>query len=363
MANFTSRIISYLLILAFTAVAMNNQAVAQQVKQASSVTDRDFGCVLVVCGSIANSGHATDNSVATAASISPPLALGTAALRVAFDAPIPSGAQVNMTVSFTGSALSLGLVNNTTISTYAASGTQAKQKINMGSVLNLTTLNTSTMDVSFTATEKFQEVELRTGSVLAVNVGYAVQLYHVTASFMPLPVELTAFTGAAQASTVALKWATASEKNSAYFQVERASAEAPEQYQAIGRVAAAGTSSQALTYQFVDAHPSTLSYYRLKQIDKDGASTYGPVVAVRATPALALQAYPNPTTGYLTITGAKDTPFALVNQLGQVVQQGILALSQTSELDLSSQPNGLYFLRNQTTGATVKITKSTGREL
>ena len=155
---------------------------------------------------------------------------------------------------------------------------------------------------------------------------------------------------------MALKWATASEKNSAYFQVERASTEAPEQYKAIGQVTAAGSSTQALRYSFVDAQPLAQGYYRLKQVDKDGTSAYSPVVAVRATPALALQAYPNPTNGTLTVTGPVDTRFTLLNQLGQAVQQG--TLSQTGTLDLSRQPDGLYFLRDHATGTTVKVTKS-----
>ncbi|MBO2011704.1 T9SS type A sorting domain-containing protein [Hymenobacter negativus] len=327
-------------------------------KQASSVADRDLGCVVFICGSVASSANAVDSNPATAASISPPLAVGTAALRVGFDAPIPLGAQVNLTVSFTGSALSLGLVNNTTISTYTASGTQAKQTMNMSSVLNLTTLNTNTMNVGFTATDKFQEVELRTGSVLAVNVGYAVQLYHVTAAFTPLPVELTTFTGAAQASTVALKWTTASEKNSAYFQVERASAEAPERYQAIGQVSAAGSSTHALVYSFVDARPLAQAYYRLKQVDKDGTTAYSPIVAVRTTPVLALQAYPNPTNGRLTVTGPADARFTLFNQMGLAVQESKLDASEARQLDFSHQPDGLYFLRDHATGTTVKVTKA-----
>jgi hypothetical protein len=356
MVNFTNRITFYCLALAFIISGAGSRALAQQLKQAAWVADRDLGCIVVVCGSVSSVNNAVDSDVATAASISPPLAIGTAALRVSFDAPIPSGAQVKLKVSFTGSALSLGLVNNTDISTYTASGTRAKQTMNAGSLLNLTTLNTNTMDIGFTATERFQEVELRTGSLLAVNVGYAVKLYHVTATYTPLPVELTAFTGAAQASTVALKWATASEKNSGYFQVERASAEAPEQYKAIGQVVAAGRSTHTQAYSFVDAQPMAQGYYRLKQVDKDGSSAYSPVVAVRATPALALQAYPNPTNGHLTVTGPADTHFALFNQMGQAVQQG--TLSQTGTLDLSRQPDGLYFLRDNATGTTVKVTKS-----
>lgn len=361
MINFTKRVAAVPLALFLFVSALPQLALAQVVKPAASVINQDLGCVAVaVCGSIVNSTYATDNNPATAASISPPLAAGTSALRVGFDAPIPAGARVNMTVSFTGSALSLGLLNNTNISTFTASSNQAAQKLTMSSLLNLTTLNSSTMNVEFTAASKFQELELRTGSILAVNVGYAVQLYQATATYMPLPVELTSFTGTAQSLKVALKWATASEKNSAYYQVERATADAPERYQAIGQVTAAGSSTQALAYDFTDAQPSAMNYYRLKQVDKDGTSAYSPVVAVRVTPTLTLQAYPNPTTGILTVTGTKDTRFALVNQLGQVVQQGALALSQTCELDFSSQPNGMYFLRDQATGTTVKIAKTAG---
>jgi hypothetical protein len=358
MANFTFRISSWLIAVALIIGSAGNRVLAQQMKQASSVVNRDLGCVAVVCGVVANSANAVDSNPATAASISPPLAIGTAALRIGFDSAIPAGAQVNMMVSFTGSALSLGLVNNTSISTYTAAGTQAKQNLNVGTLLNLTTLNTNTMNVGFIATEKFQELELRTGSMLAVNVGYAVQLYQATATFMPLPVELTTFTGEAQASAVALKWATASEKNSAYFQVERASSAAPERFEAIGRVAAAGSSTQALAYSFVDARPAALGYYRLKQVDKDGSSAYSPVVAVRATPALALQAYPNPTTGTLTLTSPADTRFTLFNQLGQAVQEGTLTAAQPGKLDISHQPDGLYFLRDHATGTAVKVTKS-----
>ena len=135
MVNFTIRTIATLLTFGFFALASVPGALAQQVKHASSVADQDLGCI-IVCGSIANSGHAVDSNASTAASISPPLAIGKAALRLGFDAPVPSGAKVNMLVSFTGSALSLGLVNNTSISTFSANGSRAKQTVNMNTVLN-----------------------------------------------------------------------------------------------------------------------------------------------------------------------------------------------------------------------------------
>ena len=54
-----------------------------------------------------------------------------------------------------------------------------------------------------------------------------------------------------------LRWATASEKNSRYFQVER-SASGDGGYLAVGHVAAAGSSSNARNYQLRDAEASAL---------------------------------------------------------------------------------------------------------
>ncbi|MBF9224031.1 T9SS type A sorting domain-containing protein [Hymenobacter ruricola] len=360
MRNFTLIISAYIGLFILTAAAGMPSAWAQVVRQATAVTDRDRGCVAIVCGDINDSAMAVDAAPATAASISPPLALGTAALRVGFAAPVPTGARVKLLVSFTsGNALSLGLVNNTSIRTYTANGSTAKQTLNMGTVLNLTTLSDQVMPVEFTATNDFQEVEVRTGSLVAVNVGYSVQLYHVTATFTPLPVELTAFTGKARGTGVELSWHTATERNSAYFQVERA-ADARGDFRTLGKVAAAGSATKASDYQFVDAQPLAQGYYRLRQVDQDGTTAYSPVVAVSATPATALAAYPNPTTGLLALRGTAATGFTLLNWLGQVVQQGTFSVNEAQQLDLRAHPNGVYYLREHATGATLKVVKTAG---
>ncbi|AWM33123.1 FG-GAP repeat domain-containing protein [Hymenobacter nivis] len=101
----------------------------------------------------------------------------------------------------------------------------------------------------------------------------------------PLPVTLTAFTGQATARANVLRWATASEKNSARFVIERA---VGAEFVAVGSVAAAGSSS-ALSYEFADATglAAGTAYYRLRQEDPDGTVAYSPVVAiVRAAGAL-----------------------------------------------------------------------------
>jgi hypothetical protein len=116
----------------------------------------------------------------------------------------------------------------------------------------------------------------------------------------PLPVELAQFTATTSGlAAVRLTWATASEKNSAVFEVER-SADG-RTFARIGTVAAAGSNSSARSYALLDTKLPTGAatlYYRLKQVDADGTFSYSPVRTVTLTGAAAgLALYPNPTHG------------------------------------------------------------------
>jgi hypothetical protein len=109
-----------------------------------------------------------------------------------------------------------------------------------------------------------------------------------------LPVELLSFDAEAKPGHVDVLWSTATEINSAWFDVQR-SADG-ERFIDLGRVGAAGESQSPLDYLFKDMAPlEGLSYYRLNQVDRDGQSTLSQVVPVlyRRDPR-ALEVYPNP---------------------------------------------------------------------
>ncbi|MDB5235873.1 MAG: C-terminal target protein [Hymenobacter sp.] len=115
----------------------------------------------------------------------------------------------------------------------------------------------------------------------------------------PLPVELTDFTATAEGkATVRLAWATATEKNSALFEVERSLNGTA--FDRIGGVPAAGNSSAPRSYVLLDAKllaGVALLYYRLRQVDADGTFTYSPMRAVAlsgGTPSSELTLAPNP---------------------------------------------------------------------
>ncbi|WP_242927288.1 T9SS type A sorting domain-containing protein [Pontibacter vulgaris] len=177
-------------------------------------------------------------------------------------------------------------------------------------------------------------------------------------SFTPLPVELAYFTGTYNGSTVMLKWLTASEKNNEKFIIERSSN--GKTFEVIGQVAGQGDSFQATRYSFTDQQPGGHHlYYRLKQVDFDGTSTYSKIIALSGTTAtqsqLALTAYPNPTKGLCTalVTNqeAGTSHIQLLDLQGRLVLQKTLYLEKglaEIPLDLSNTATGLYLLQVQT---------------
>lgn len=95
----------------------------------------------------------------------------------------------------------------------------------------------------------------------------------------PLPVELIAFTAKLQHPNTLLFWQTASEINNHFFAIER-SANAQD-FETIGMVYGNGTTSFTNSYSFTDTQPLfPVSYYRLRQTDFDGSTSYSSIVMI-----------------------------------------------------------------------------------
>ena len=167
----------------------------------------------------------------------------------------------------------------------------------------------------------------------------------------PLPVELTAFTAtAAGPAAVRLVWATASEKNSAWFRVERSTNGT--NFAPLSTVAAAGSSSSPRTYELLDAQlpvGAARLYYRLKQVDSDDTFSYSPVRSVTLTgaPAAGLALHPNPARTRVTLTGtAPGALVTVVDALGRSVTAATADATGTAVLALpAGQPAGVYVVR------------------
>jgi hypothetical protein len=172
----------------------------------------------------------------------------------------------------------------------------------------------------------------------------------------PLPVTLVSFQADLQgADQAVLRWATASEVRSAYFAVERSTD--GREFQEIGRVTAAGSSTQARSYELRDPQALKQSaYYRLRQVDTDGPATYSPVakLAPNAAGAAWVSLYPNPSTGAspvrVTLHGLTDrlVTVRVVDLLGRPVSehqlQPITSPSESSVTVPGTTPAGMYLV-------------------
>lgn len=115
-----------------------------------------------------------------------------------------------------------------------------------------------------------------------------------TASDDPLPVDFVSFTYKVDGKDVILNWTTSNEINNDYFAIERA--ENTDEYTVIGKTDGAGTTDERSDYEFRDTNPLDVAYYRIKQVDFDGKSSYSKVIRVTFSNIFEdLVVYPNPT--------------------------------------------------------------------
>lgn len=114
-----------------------------------------------------------------------------------------------------------------------------------------------------------------------------------------LPITLVKFAGRSvslpesreNAKVTELTWTTANETDNKLFTVER-SADGTD-FQEVGMVQGAGTSSLSRDYKIYDHTPfEGITYYRLKQIDFDNSFSYSKIIQVATTTNLTI--FPNP---------------------------------------------------------------------
>ncbi|MCF8219337.1 MAG: DUF11 domain-containing protein [Bacteroidales bacterium] len=160
----------------------------------------------------------------------------------------------------------------------------------------------------------------------------------------PLPVSLIFFNAESHKNKNIISWSTASEINNDYFAIERSTN--GEDYKSIGVVNGYGNSNSVREYEFRDHYPTReVVYYKLKQVDYDGAYEYfGPIAVNPKAFEEKITVYPNPASEKLFVSGLnQDVKLNIYNPNGQIVYQK-LNNQQTTQIDLSHLSNGLYYL-------------------
>jgi hypothetical protein len=139
-------------------------------------------------------------------------------------------------------------------------------------------------------------VQSYTGSTAMLTQGFQ---QPIDAS-LPLPLNILSFTAILTDNRTQLEWMTTREVNTSHFDVERSTNGSA--FSTLVTVPGTNNPTMTNTYQAADSFPLTGNdYYRLKEVDLDGAVTYSPVVVVTVNPGLTCMVYPNPATSQVFI--------------------------------------------------------------
>lgn len=184
--------------------------------------------------------------------------------------------------------------------------------------------------------------------------GVAIDDFEITGpSNVPLPVTMGSFTGKAREKSNLLEWTTLSEQNNEGFFVQRS--QEGTNFVEIGFVKGTGNSTMANSYIFTDEDPleQLLSYYRLKQIDFNGAEKYSKTIAIKRgnEGAGTIHVFPMPFKDHVNILFRSDkqhiADLKIFNLKGQIIyEQKIITESALFRLPLDrlSFNSGVYLL-------------------
>ena len=163
-----------------------------------------------------------------------------------------------------------------------------------------------------------------------------------------LPVNFHSFTASRENSKVKLKWETASEQNNSGFVIERKTDGNWSPIASLPTNAPGGNSNSVLKYSYEDINKSTtMSLYRLKQVDFNGTFTYSEIRTVAGEEQMQrMVVYPNPSgdgnVNVILEKGGSKNIF-LMDMSGRIVRQWNKATTNT--LQINNLLPGMYSLK------------------
>ncbi|SEI44482.1 Por secretion system C-terminal sorting domain-containing protein [Dyadobacter sp. SG02] len=164
----------------------------------------------------------------------------------------------------------------------------------------------------------------------------------LTFSGPPLPVTLSAFSAKKEGAVAQLAWATTSETNSAYFEVQHS--QDGKNWTALTQVEAKGESKELETYTYTHTNPFAVNLYRLKMVDLDETFAYSAIKSLNFDGQEQLNVYPNPTVDRIKVTSNQQ-----VTNVKVYAQTGALVLNATpdssNEVDLTKLSQGTYYVK------------------
>lgn len=189
-----------------------------------------------------------------------------------------------------------------------------------------------------------------------VNDGYQILPRYYATDFPPagtIPVELVSFSANVLGTSVVLSWKTATETNNLGFAVQRSFD--GKNFFDIGFVNGSGTTTQEKSYSYIDFDLGVAQtiYYRLRQIDYNGAASFTSIIRVEIAQKFSYnlaQNYPNPFNPSTSINftlpiEAKVTLKiydVLGNEVFQVVNDNLQAGQHLFPISFDKLSSGIY---------------------
>jgi len=182
-------------------------------------------------------------------------------------------------------------------------------------------------------------------SVFISNTPTPVQIVD-SASIMP--VTLKTFSGNWNDGIVNLKWETANEVNSSYFEVQRSGDGM--NFLSIYSVKAVNNNGAVYSYADKNIGSSNL-FYRLKMVDKGSTYTFSKVISIDVNGHKYLSIYPNPVKNLLTLHLENDrvenATVQILDISGKMVKQQFIQLNAGANIipiDVAALPKGSYLM-------------------
>ena len=206
-----------------------------------------------------------------------------------------------------------------------------------------------------TPTDPDALVELQLSLMNSSNGSSPIECLTVVYDVTPLAVDWLSFTAQlTEDKEGLLKWTTTREVNNDYFVVERSNN--GRDFIAVAEVDAKGHTNTIQHYQVIDLNIANgLNYYRIKQIDWNGAYSYSQIRQLYVEDGI-FTVYPNPTTDKVNLDFGlelnESIEVKVFNAAGQLLYSNqIASISNSIELSFATMnihTAGLYLIRAKT---------------
>jgi hypothetical protein len=161
-----------------------------------------------------------------------------------------------------------------------------------------------------------------------------------------VPVIWKSFWGEAKEKTIQLKWTLLDQVNNKGFEIQRSANGI--QYESLDFVDAANSLLNS-NYTFYENAPlNGANIYRIRQVDKDGSSSFSNSITIRLNNKNNFTIYPNPVKDFITIQSATsdNIKYIIFDLFGKKILSG--TVSNNQKISIQKIPNGIYSLQLNT---------------